>query len=111
MNKLTQRLYLAILPAASLLLASAAMAANTSTDRTPHMPAVVTDKTPSATEPAAGRNSFTEKQATERLSAKGYTMISPMSKDNSGVWRGTAYINHVKHRVAVDYQGNVTTDQ
>ena len=109
MNKLTKRLWLAMLPGACLLTAGAAMAANPPADHKPNMPAVVTDKTPEATEPAAGRNSFTEKQATERLNAKGYTQISPMSKDDNGIWRGTAYLNHVKHRVAVDYQGNVTT--
>ena len=110
MNKLSKRLWLATLPAASLLAAGAALAAPPAADHNPDMPAVVTDKTPTPTVPAAGHNSFTEKQANMRLQAKGYTQISPLIADKNGVWHGTAMMNGVKKRVAVDYQGNVIAE-
>jgi hypothetical protein len=76
-------------------------------DHNPNMPAVVTDDTNAQIAPAAGRNSFTQKQATVRLQDQGYSRVSTLKADADGIWRGTAMKNGVKHNVAVDYQGNV----
>jgi hypothetical protein len=74
----------------------------------PNTPALTTDADMNAVRPAAGANSFTESQAKQRLSDKGYTNISALTSDDSGVWRGTAKMKGATHKVAVDYQGNVT---
>lgn len=77
----------------------------------PNMPAVVTDETPAAIQPAAGSNSFTEAQAKERLMQSGYSKISALKADSNGIWRGTARLKNTTQKVAVDYQGNITTAQ
>lgn len=76
----------------------------------PDMPAVSTDTNINTVAPAAGRNSFTESQAKKQLAEKGYTNISALTSDDSGVWRGTARMKGMTHKVAVDYQGNITTN-
>ena len=57
--------------------------------------------------PAAGANSFTEGQARSRLESNGFTNVSGLQKDNSGVWRGKASKGGRTLDVAVDYQGNI----
>lgn len=99
--------------AATVSMASAGFAEGASgtpsANANPNMPAVVTNETPAAIEPAAGRNSFTEAQARERLMQNGYTNIGTLRADSNGVWRGTARMKNSSLKVAVDYQGNVTT--
>ena len=66
----------------------------------------------SAAEPGApfeGANSFTESQAQDRIQAAGYSNVSPLTKDDKGIWRGTAEAQGTKVNVAVDYKGNVVT--
>lgn len=68
-------------------------------------------KSPSATNPAApvpGANSFTEGQAKSKIEASGYTQVSGLTKDNNGVWTGSAMKAGQKVTVKVDFQGNVT---
>jgi hypothetical protein len=60
--------------------------------------------------PLAGANSFTEKQARDRLTAKGFTEVSTLAKDDKGIWRGTASQGGNKVNVAVDYKGNVVAN-
>ncbi len=55
----------------------------------------------------AGANSFTEAQAKSRIESKGYTNVSGLKKDDSGIWRGTATLNGRTGPVSLDYQGNV----
>jgi putative membrane protein len=65
-------------------------------------------KAPAETKaPQPGANSFTEAQAKSRLEANGYTAVSELKKDESGIWRGKA--THAGHPVDVslDYQGNI----
>ena len=65
-----------------------------------------------AAEPGApfeGANSFTEGQAQDRILAAGYSNVSPLTKDDKGIWRGTAEAQGKKVNVAVDYKGNVVT--
>jgi sporulation protein YlmC with PRC-barrel domain len=65
-----------------------------------------------AAEPGApfeGANSFTEGQAQDRVLAAGFSNVSPLTKDDKGIWRGTAEAQGKKVNVAVDYKGNVVT--
>ena len=57
--------------------------------------------------PVAGRNSFTEDQAKERITGAGFTAVSGLKKDDNGVWRGKATKNGAQSDVSVDFQGNV----
>lgn len=57
--------------------------------------------------PAAGANSFTESQAKSRIEDKGFTNVSGLKKDSSGVWRGKAMQKGKSVDVSVDFQGNV----
>jgi hypothetical protein len=57
--------------------------------------------------PVAGRNSFTEGQAKSRIEAAGYSNVSGLQKDDSGIWRGKADKAGTKTDVSVDFQGNV----
>ena len=60
-----------------------------------------------AAAPVAGRNSFTEGEARNRIEKFGYVNVSGLSKDANGVWRGTATKNGATADVALDYQGNI----
>jgi hypothetical protein len=62
-----------------------------------------------AAAPNEGANSFTEKQAKDRVLAHGYRNVSPLQQDADGIWRGTAELNGIKVNVAVDYRGNVVS--
>ncbi len=57
--------------------------------------------------PFSGANSFTEGQAKDRIEAAGYTNVSGLTKDQNGIWRGTAQQAGKTVDVAVDYKGNV----
>lgn len=57
--------------------------------------------------PLPGANSFTEGQARDRAIAAGYASVSAMTKDENGIWRGTAMLDGKSMNVAVDYKGNV----
>jgi hypothetical protein len=80
--------------------------------------AVAQTTPPSATPPAsndkgapkAGANSFTEKQAMERIQKAGYTQVTGLKKDDQGVWRGSAMKGGKQMPVSVDYRGNVLTN-
>lgn len=67
--------------------------------------------TPDSTNPAApvkGKNSFTERQAKDRIEKKGFTNITDLKLGEDGVWRASAQKNGVPASVALDYQGNIT---
>jgi hypothetical protein len=57
--------------------------------------------------PLEGANSFTEAQAKDRVMANGMAMPATMTKDDKGIWRGTAMKDGTSVKVAVDYKGNV----
>jgi putative membrane protein len=59
--------------------------------------------------PVPGANSFTEVQAKERIQEAGYTDVSGLAKDAEGIWRGQATKDGKSVPVALDYQGNVTS--
>jgi hypothetical protein len=57
--------------------------------------------------PLEGANSFTEDQAKDRVIAAGMTAPSVLTKDDKGIWRGTATEGGKSMQVAVDFKGNV----
>ena len=84
-------------------LSAGAMAQTSTTAPTPS-PGAPADKNA----PLPGANSFTEGQAKSRLEANGYSNVTGLSKDDNGVWRGTATHSGAQVNVAVDYRGNIT---
>jgi hypothetical protein len=66
--------------------------------------------TPAATEvsPAAKGNLFTEKQARAHFVHLGYTNVSGLTKDENGVWHGSATKDGKTLTVAVDIKGAAT---
>ena len=60
-----------------------------------------------AMEPASGANSFSEGQARGRIEDRGYTAVTGLTKDDNGVWRGTATKDGASAQVWLDYKGNV----
>jgi hypothetical protein len=66
------------------------------------------EKAPAATTaPAVRRNLFTETQARAHLSHLGYTGVSGLTKDENGMWRGSATKDGKSMTVAVDVKGVV----
>ncbi len=61
--------------------------------------------------PAAGANSFTQDEAGARIGKQGYTDVSGLQKDASGVWRGHAKKGGQQVAVWLDYKGNVGQGQ
>lgn len=57
--------------------------------------------------PLEGANSFTEAQAKQLVQDAGYSGISTLTKDQRGVWRGTAMKAGAQAKIAVDFKGNV----
>ena len=57
--------------------------------------------------PVEGANSFTEAQAKSRLEAAGYSSIGTLTKDDKGIWRGSATKGGSSTSVSVDFQGNI----
>ena len=61
---------------------------------------------PSALE--KGANSFTESQARSRIEGAGFTAVTDLHKDDSGVWRGKATRGGKSMEVGFDYKGNIS---
>lgn len=80
------------------------------TQPAPDTPAVVTPDSTNPTAPVEGANSFTEEQAKSRIADAGYTDVSDLKLDDKGFWRGTAMKDGASVSVALDYQGNVTSE-
>jgi opacity protein-like surface antigen len=59
--------------------------------------------------PVQGRNSFTEGEAKSRIEKAGFSNVSGLKKDDTGVWRGKAMKDGQSVDVSLDYQGNVVT--
>jgi hypothetical protein len=59
--------------------------------------------------PLEGANSFTEGQAKDRVIAAGMTEPSALTKDDQGIWRGTAMQDGKQMPVAIDFKGNVVS--
>jgi hypothetical protein len=89
------------------ILASAAYAQNMPAQNGPQNPAVKGIDQNNSSTPVNGANSFTRSEAIKQIEAKGYTHVTKLRKDQSGVWRGTAMKDGQSGPVSVDYQGNV----
>lgn len=74
-----------------------------------HNPAVKDSSVGHVVAPAEGRNSFTEAQARGRMAKAGYSGVSKLTKDDNGVWQGTATHRGKQVQIGLDYKGNVTT--
>ncbi len=59
-----------------------------------------------AAEPARGANSFSEVEARRRLESNGFAGVGSLTKDDGGVWRGTATKDGQSVQVWLDYKGN-----
>lgn len=103
-----KRILIATVITTSALAATAGFAQTA--DHDPAMPAVATSSSVNPDAPAAGKNSFTEKQVVERLHQKGFKKVAGLKLDTDGVWRGTASMKGVKQNVTLDYQGNITAE-
>jgi len=57
-----------------------------------------------------GANSFTEGQARDRMRQHGYGQVSALTKDQDGIWRGSAVRNGHQVHVSLDYKGNISTN-
>lgn len=73
----------------------------------PQNPAVKPMTQNNSSTPVAGENSFTMDQAKKQIEAKGYTKVTNLKKDQTGVWRGMAMKDGRSGPISVDYQGNV----
>ena len=77
---------------------------------TSHNVAIKTTHSVTTTTSADGANSFTEAQARHRLMKAGYTHVSQLTKDDAGVWRGTARKHRARVNVGLDYKGDISTN-
>lgn len=75
-----------------------------------HNPAVKDATAHTAASAAKGRNSFTEAQAQGRIAKAGYANVSKLTKNQNGVWQGTATKGGATVKVGLDYKGNVTVN-
>ncbi len=74
-----------------------------------HNQAVATTSADTST-PAHGSNSFTLRQARHRITKHGFTQVKDLTKDDQGVWHGTAMQNGSSVKVWEDYKGSVGTE-
>jgi hypothetical protein len=93
--------------AAGCMFTATAMAQPAPAQDSPQNPAVKSMHDNNSSSPVAGANSFTKGEAKSQIEAKGYTHVTGLKKDKSGVWRGNATKDGQSGPVSVDYQGNV----
>jgi hypothetical protein len=93
--------------AAISLCASVAFAQDMPAQQGPANPAVKAMHDNNSSTPVVGANSFTKGEAVKQIEAKGYTQVTKLKKDKSGVWRGMATKSGQSGPISVDYQGNV----
>jgi hypothetical protein len=93
-----------------LLSSGVTLAQDASTNASPNPPAVATGHADAKTSaaPVAGKNSFTKKQTAKRLRDHGYSHVKGLTKDDQGIWHGTAMKGDASVDVSVDYQGNIS---
>ncbi|NPD68621.1 hypothetical protein HN018_01560 [Lichenicola cladoniae] len=89
--------------------ATDAPASGMSNNMTDHNQAVATTGASTAM-PAKGANSFTKKQAGHRIMKHGFTQVKDLTKDDNGVWHGTAMHDGAAVKVWEDYKGSVGTE-
>jgi hypothetical protein len=92
---------------AALMVATSAFAQDPPAQSGPGNNAVNSSGQNNSNAPVAGRNSFTEGQAKSKIEGAGFSNVSGLAKDDSGVWRGKANKGGSSTNVSVDFQGNV----
>ena len=98
-----------LLLTSALLTAGPASAQNPPATDRPNSSAVNTPGRNNSNTPVAGANSFTEGQAKSKIEEAGYTNVTTLKKDDSGVWRGKASKGGSMTDVSLDFQGNVNS--
>lgn len=98
---------LIVLTAVISMCTSVAIAQEQPAQNGPANPAIKAMHDNNSSTPVAGANSFTKSEATKQILAKGYTHVTMLKKDQSGVWRGMALKDGQSRPISVDYQGNV----
>jgi hypothetical protein len=98
-----------IIPMILLLATGGALAQNPPANNGPNNKAVNSKSENNPGAPVAGANSFTEGQAKSRIVSHGYSNVTDLKKDESGVWRGKAMKDGKSVDVSLDFQGNVVT--
>ncbi|MGZ3273299.1 MAG: hypothetical protein ACXU8S_01190 [Phenylobacterium sp.] len=94
--------------AAALLCAGAASAQSAGATADPRAGQNAAIKSPDSTGlPSKGANSFTNKQAADRMAKAGYASVSDLNKDKDGLWRGRAQKDGKTIDVSLDFKGNV----
>jgi uncharacterized caspase-like protein len=73
-------------------------------------PAVATPGEQNPAAPVTGENSFTEGQAKDRIADAGYSDITDLKLDDTGVWRAKAVKNGKPVVVSLDFQGNIVAN-
>lgn len=99
-------IFAAALVGASAFTAAAQTSSAPSADGT--TPALATPETKNPTAPVAGANSFTEAQAKDRIEKAGYTGLSGLKLDDTGIWQAAATKDGKPVKVTLDYQGNIS---
>ena len=98
----------------AVLLSMASTVAFAQTDSPPakpgETPAIATPDEQNPAAPVTGENSFTEDQAKARIVDAGYSNVSEMRLDESGVWRAKAVKDGKPVAVALDFQGNIVAN-
>ena len=100
------KMFFLLLTAASLLAGPSWAQNPPATDR-PNNNAVNSSSQKNSDKPVSGANSFTEGQAKSKIEEAGYTNVTSLKKDDSGVWRGKANKGGTATDVSLDFQGNV----
>jgi hypothetical protein len=99
--------HIVLTTAALSLVASVAFAQTMPAQSGPQNPAVKSMNQNNSSTPVSGANSFTKGEARKQIEARGYTHVTGLKKDDSGVWRGMATKDGQSGPISVDYQGNV----
>ena len=71
-------------------------------------PKATTGSPPVTAAPVPGANSFTQGEAKSRIEKAGYTNVDGLTKDDQGIWRGTASKNGKSVKISLDYKGNIS---
>jgi putative membrane protein len=61
--------------------------------------------------PLDGATSFSDGQASDRISAAGMMTPAGLAKDDKGIWRGTAKKDGKSVSVAVDFKGTLSPNK
>jgi hypothetical protein len=96
--------------AATAPVSSEPASANTTTAATPAVEPVVVPKPATSADKSGllqGANSFTETQARARIEEKGFSAVTGLKLDDTGIWRATATMGGKSQMVGLDYQGTI----